>query len=125
MKQIYFIPLVIIILIFAGCAQQPAEELPVSPPAPIPEETPAPFTTPETTIIPSPTPAPTTTPSPTPASPPDTTPPSAITGLVANNAYEGRVNLWWGKSATEVTTPELSKFEAQLLEKLVEVLVGQ
>ncbi len=33
-----------------------------------------------------------------PTSPPDTTPPSAITGLVAGNAYDKRVNLWWDKS---------------------------
>jgi phage terminase large subunit-like protein len=41
-----------------------------------------------------PTPAPT----PTPAPPPDTTPPSAMTSLIAINAYDGRVNLWWDKS---------------------------
>jgi hypothetical protein len=34
-------------------------------------------------------------------SPPDTAPPPAITGLAANNAYDGRVNLWWGKSTAE------------------------
>lgn len=43
--------------------------------------------------------APTLTPTPTPA--PDTTPPSAITGLVAIDAYDGRVNLWWDKSTAE------------------------
>lgn len=40
-------------------------------------------------------------PTPTPVPPADTTPPSAISGLVANNAYDGRVNLWWDKSAAE------------------------
>lgn len=38
----------------------------------------------------------TVTPAPTP--PLDTTPPPPITGLVANDAYDGRVNLWWDKS---------------------------
>jgi hypothetical protein len=46
-------------------------------------------------------PAPTSTPAQTPTPPPDTTAPSAITGLIAINAYEGRVNLWWDKSAAE------------------------
>jgi len=32
---------------------------------------------------------------------PDTTPPSAITGLVAIDAYDGRVNLGWDKSPAE------------------------
>ncbi len=29
---------------------------------------------------------------------PDTTPPPAITGLIAIDAYDGRVNLWWDRS---------------------------
>jgi len=41
------------------------------------------------------------TPPPLPTPPPDLTPPSAITGLVAGNAYDKRVNLWWDKSAAE------------------------
>jgi len=36
-----------------------------------------------------------------PTSAPDTTPPSAITGLLANDAYDGRVNLSWDKSTAE------------------------
>lgn len=50
-----------------------------------------------------PTPAPTPTPLPTPAPTPspDTMPPSAISGLVAVDAYDGRVNVWWDKSAAE------------------------
>jgi len=35
------------------------------------------------------------------AAPTDTTPPSAITGLVAADAYDGRVNLIWDKSTAE------------------------
>ncbi len=34
-----------------------------------------------------------------PTPPADTTPPSPITGLVATNAYDGRVNVWWDKTA--------------------------
>ena len=34
-----------------------------------------------------------------PTLPPDTTPPFPITGLIANNAYDGRVNVWWDKTA--------------------------
>ena len=82
MKQIYFIPLVIIILIFTGCVQQPAGELsestpapiPAQAPTPIPEETPTPFTTPETQITPTPTPSPRITPTPTPTPTPALTP---------------------------------------------------
>ncbi len=37
----------------------------------------------------------------TPTPTPKPTPPPAITGLVAANAYDGRVNLWWDKSAIE------------------------
>jgi len=33
--------------------------------------------------------------------PPDTTPPPVISGLVAIDAYDGRVNLWWDKSTAE------------------------
>ena len=35
------------------------------------------------------------------APPTDTTPPSAITGLIAGDAYDGRVNLSWDKSTAE------------------------
>lgn len=31
----------------------------------------------------------------------DTIPPPAVTGLIAVNAYDGKVNLWWDKSAAE------------------------
>jgi len=33
--------------------------------------------------------------------PGDTTPPSPIGGLLAGNAYDGRLNLWWDKSTAE------------------------
>ncbi len=32
---------------------------------------------------------------------PDTTPPSAVTGLGATDAYDGKVNLWWDRSTAE------------------------
>ena len=35
------------------------------------------------------------------APPTDTTPPSAITGLIAVDAYDGKVNLWWDVSTAE------------------------
>ena len=62
--------------------------------------TPTPTGTPEPTpvLTPTTTPTPTPTPSLTTSPPPDTTSPSAIAGLVANNAYDKRVNLWWDKS---------------------------
>ena len=47
---------------------------------------------------PPPTPAST---APTPTAPPDITPPSAITGFIAVNAYDGRANLWWNRSNAE------------------------
>ena|GEM_PF-5662607 len=75
MKWNYLIVLVLILLAVLGCAPKPS-----TPPSPAP-------------IAPAP--------APTPASLSDTTPPSAITGLVANNSYDGRVNLWWDKSAAE------------------------
>jgi fibronectin type 3 domain-containing protein len=31
----------------------------------------------------------------------DTTPPPAVTGFIAADAYDGRVNLWWDKSTAE------------------------
>ena len=77
MRRIYLAILVVAILVFSSCAQPPAE-------VPTPETTP-----PAETIPPPPTP------------PPDTTPPSTISGLVACNAYDGRVNVWWDKSAAE------------------------
>jgi len=73
-------------------------------PTPTATLTPTPTHTPTGTSEPTPALTPTTTPTPTPAPSPtttlptDTTPPSAITGLVANNAYDKRVNLWWDKS---------------------------
>jgi len=70
--------LILALFISSGCAQPPAE-------APTP----------------TPTPTPTPAPTPTPTSPPDTTPTSPIGGLVTNNAYDGRANLWWDKSAAE------------------------
>jgi uncharacterized protein (UPF0248 family) len=33
-------------------------------------------------------------------SPSDKTPPPAVAGLAANNAYDNKINLWWNKSAT-------------------------
>ncbi len=87
MKWSYLIALILILLVLLGCTPKPS-----TPPSPAPTvPTPAPTTTP----------TPTTAPTPTPASPPDTTPPSPIGGLVAVDAYDGRVNLWWDKSTTE------------------------
>lgn len=45
-------------------------------------------------------PGPTSTPAPaTPEAPtPDTTPPPPIAGLIAIDAYDGRINLWWDRS---------------------------
>jgi len=65
--------------------------------------TPALTTTPVAQTTPAITSKPTATPTPTPnqtetPTPTDTTPPSAITGLIANNAYDGRVNLRWDKN---------------------------
>lgn len=71
MKRIYLIVLGIAFLLLCSCAQPPAE-------VPTPETLP-----PAETITPPPT------------------PPSVITGLVACDAYDGRVNLWWDKSAAE------------------------
>jgi hypothetical protein len=45
--------------------------------------------------------APTPTPATAPTPPPDTTTPSAVAGLVATDAYDGRINLWWDKSTDE------------------------
>jgi len=48
---------------------------------------------------PTSTPAPATPEAPTPTL--DTTPPPPIAGLIAIDAYDGRVNLWWEKSTAE------------------------
>jgi len=71
MRLIYLIALVIAILVFSGCAQPPAEVTPGEEEEVAEEE----------------------------EAPP--TPPSAITGLVACDAYDGRVNLSWDKSTAE------------------------
>jgi len=46
-------------------------------------------------------PVPTPFPTPTLSPPTDTTPPPQIAGLLAVNAYDGRINLWWDKSSAE------------------------
>jgi hypothetical protein len=78
MKWNFLVISVLILAVLSGCSPKP------STPAPVP-------------AAPTTTPPPTSTPAPL----PDTTPPSAITDLVANNAYDGRVNLNWGKSTAE------------------------
>ena len=58
-------------------------------------------------------------PSPVPAPLPDTTPPPAITGLVATDAYNGKVVLGWGQSTAEdfdrynvhLSTEEIARLE--------------
>ena len=113
MRRIYFTALVIIVLVFSSCDQQPAEEPPTSTstpaPPPVLSPTPTPATKPAPTPkriptpkrTPTPTHTPTPTPSPTPTPPSDTTPPPAIAGLGAADAYDGRANLWWDKSTAE------------------------
>ena len=83
MKWNFLVISALILVLMLGCTPTPS-----TPPSPAPiAPTPAPTTTPALT------PAPTTpTPTPTPTPPRDTTPPSATTGLVANNAYDKRVN---------------------------------
>ena len=76
---------------------------PVPTSAPIPTDTPVPTATaspvPTATLVPTPIPTQAPTPTLTPAPTPDTTPPSAITGLVAWNAYDGNINLIWNRSS--------------------------
>jgi len=67
--------------------------------APIPEPAPIPAPTPAPSPAAAPEPAP--TPIPAPVTPPDNTPPPAIAGLGAVDAYDGRVNLWWDKSQAD------------------------
>jgi outer membrane protein assembly factor BamB len=69
---------------------------PTSTPALTPQETPVAAT--NSTPVSSPTPAPATNLAPATTIPPDTTPPPATTGLIANNAYDGRINVWWHKT---------------------------
>jgi hypothetical protein len=79
MKKVLLVALAVILMsgLLCSCAQPPAE-------VPTPETTP-----PAETIPPAPIP------------PPDTTAPSAITGLIAINAYDGKINLWWDKTTAE------------------------
>ncbi len=101
MKRNLLVILVLMLLVLLGCAPGSAPTVTVTQTA-VPTPVPAPLSTETTTPTPSPTltltpiPAPTT---PTPTPPRDTTPPSAITGLVAVNAYDKRVNLGWDRSA--------------------------
>jgi hypothetical protein len=100
MKWNFLVILVTVLLVLSGCAQTPSTLPPPETPAPTPA---APSVAPTPTVpptTPTPTPTPTVKPTPTPTtSPPDTTPPSTITGLIAGNAYDKRINLWWDKSA--------------------------
>lgn len=77
------------LLVVLGCTSQTST----------PSSTASIVPTPSPTITLTPTPAATQTSTPTSTSPSDTTPPSEVTGLVANNAYDGKINLWWDKSA--------------------------
>ncbi|MDP2728962.1 MAG: aryl-sulfate sulfotransferase [Dehalococcoidales bacterium] len=98
MKRNFLVVAVLILTMLLGCSSKPPATLPPTQEAPTP-------TAPSVTPVLPPTEPPKTEPTPpviptvTPISPTDTTPPSAITSLVANNAYDKRVNLWWDKSA--------------------------
>ena len=90
MKWHYLIILGLVLLVLFGCTPKAPPPPPSPPTAPTPISPPPPATAPAP-LLPSPTPTP----------PPDTTPPSAITHLGATDAYDGRVNLRWDKSAAE------------------------
>jgi len=80
MKLHYLLITALVLVFMASCAAP-------TPPPPLPAPTPVP------TPVPTPAPTPASTP------PPDTIPPSAIIGLIAVNAYDGRINAWWDKTA--------------------------
>jgi uncharacterized protein YndB with AHSA1/START domain len=97
-----------ILLILTACKS----ELATAPtPGPAQQETPGTKSAPTQQEIPAPTPKPEPktqqTPELEPAAEPeseppaDTAPPPAVTGLIAADAYDGRVNLQWDKSAAE------------------------
>ena len=90
MKWSLIISLLVILVVLIGCTSTPPTTSPTTP------ET----SEPAASITPTPaaTESSTSTPTSTPTTPTDTTPPSAITGLIANDAYDTRVNLWWDKS---------------------------
>jgi hypothetical protein len=96
------VTLLVTISLFFGACKSPT---PTTSPTPTIQETPTP--TPTATPTPTLTNTPTKTPKNTPTrtktptqTPNATIPPAAITGLVANNAYDGSINLWWDKSTT-------------------------
>jgi hypothetical protein len=99
MKGTFPVIFMVTLLVLLGCTPGSS-----TPPQPVPSAaTTAVIITP---VAPSATSVPTSPETPKPAStttstikpPGDTTPPPAVTGLVANNAYDNRVNLWWDKT---------------------------
>lgn len=84
MKGLFPIILVLILLIGSGCSPNKSIQAPITPTLPS-------TGSPESTFIPDATSVLSA----------DTTPPSPITGLLANNGYDGKVNLWWDKSTVE------------------------
>ncbi len=105
MKWKFIIILVLVPLVVLGCAPKPSTPPSSAPsvatpaaPSVTPVLPPTEMSRPAPTPAATPIPAPTSTPKATPSPPPDTTPPPATTGLVATNAYDGKVNLWWDKS---------------------------
>jgi hypothetical protein len=91
MKYVPGILFVFILLALAGCTPQVTTSL-----SPTPVITTATIST--TGVSPSIEPTKVTT---TQALSTDITPPPAITGLLANNAYDNRINLWWDKSTVD------------------------
>jgi len=80
--------LALILLVMSGCTPKSPTQ---------PSITPTPSTQPSVTLVlPSAESQESTT-----TPPSDTIPPSSITGLIANNAYDGRVNIWWDKGTAE------------------------
>ena len=119
MKHCWVVLLVVALLLISACVQRAAtpEETPAQAPTPTPALAPTPTPTPTPAPTPSPTPVPTPTPAPSSA---DNTPPPAITGLIAVNAYDGRVNLWWDKS----TASDFDRYNVYLSEIEVADVTG-
>jgi len=93
-KRIWLLVSGLALVWLLGCTQ-PASLAP----APITE--PAPMPAPPPASLPTPALEPSPTPRPVPTLPSDTTPPTAIAGIGAVDAYDGRVNLWWDKSPAD------------------------
>jgi len=108
-QHFYYIATALIFLALFGassCAKTSPPSIPTTPPtsspALVPEPTPSPIPSiPPPTATPMPTPETTIVTTPAPSSPADTIPPSQITGLIAVDAYDGKVNLRWDKCTAE------------------------